>query len=841
MCAVGTLTAGLLLASCTAAKNPSERFEGGLDVIDVPSSEIDSLDVPSTPTDSFDVPTLTDIRLSDAPTCDGNLANNPLHCGACGRSCGAANCVEGHCATELRQLVGGQRNTCTLSYGGAVRCWGGNDNNESSQDILRSSSVSNIALNFPPDTVALSEGYATVCARHGALNMVSCWGYGTSGELGDGTNTERRISPVPVRTMLPDAVLSDVIEVSNGAFHSCVRRRNNAVLCWGLNAFGALGDGTRNSSNRAVAAAIPAGAGGLAVVLSVAAGDYNSYAVRGDGQVLSWGHNLAAQLGDPNAAALSQRAVPGLVGITDAKLVRAGGLNGCAIRNSGAMFCWGDNTYGQIGAGAPAPVHTPRDWMLPGNIVDAHLGLSFICALRDDGSVWCAGNNEHGELGDRTIANRAAPTRVGVYNDVIAIGGGRAHTCVIRRNNGVECWGLDENGQLGSARALYLPTPNMVQGVTEVPAEISAGELDSCYRTAGGMVYCWGSNSSGQTGSRRRTPETAPTAVISLPTSMQIQAGYLSTCSRNGGTLRCWGNNEYGQLGINSVDNENFTLSLVPGINALDVRERSGTVCAIHNGGNRALSCWGRNTLGEIDPLRVGTVVRAPMQQVATGITLVAPGVGHICAARAGGLTRCWGNNDAGQFGSGEMGVGSPRSATDAFAVGIPNVRTAGNVDLSFEKLASGLGFTCGINNSLNAYCWGDNTAGQLAQPMATPRSLFAMAVPGITGANAIVAGLYHACVLTGGRDMMNQPIPGAVYCWGDNTFGQIGTGTLVPPAYFSARQVMLPMLAVELSAGSQHTCARLVNNEIHCWGSNLGNQLGTRTPIYQTAPIVAR
>ena len=96
-----------------------------------------------------------------------------------------------------------------------------------------------------------------------------------------------------------------------------------------------------------------------------------------------------------------------------------------------------------------------------------------------------------------------------------------------------------------------------------------------------------------------------------------------------------------------------------------------------------------------------------------------------------------------------------------------------------------------------------------------------------------IEAGYAHACARLGN---------GNVYCWGDNTFGQAG-GPLMDRSDFMVRQILFPAgtTATGIAAGSYHTCARLSDNTMHCWGSNIDNQCGTSVPIFRTTPIDAR
>lgn len=179
----------------------------------------------------------------------------------------------------------------------------------------------------------------------------------------------------------------------------------------------------------------------------------------------------------------------------------------------------------------------------------------------------------------------------------------------------------------------------------------------------------------------------------------------------------------------------------------------------------------------------------------------VSAGARHTCALTTGERAYCWGDNTEGELGSGER-IDSP----------VP-IAVAG--DLTFLTIDAGVEFTCGVTTTGEAYCWGRNTTGALGNA-ATPRSRVPVPVTGGLLFRAIAAGGDHACGVT---------VDGQAYCWGANGSGQLGTGDTLS----SARP--LPVAGAlrfrSITAGDEHSCGLTVDGLAYCWGSNRRGQLG--------------
>jgi alpha-tubulin suppressor-like RCC1 family protein len=195
-------------------------------------------------------------------------------------------------------------------------------------------------------------------------------------------------------------------------------------------------------------------------------------------------------------------------------------------------------------------------------------------------------------------------------------------------------------------------------------------------------------------------------------------------------------------------------------------------------------------------------------------------GSGHSCAALGNGALKCWGRSNAGQLGNDSL-VNS--------RVPVDVVGMAADV----IEVANGGAHTCAVRTS-TASCWGLNSVGQLGIGVSggtAANRRVPVEVTGATGIRAVAAGASHSCALSAG---------GAVTCWGDNGSGVLGTGSSSPDISTTPLQVSgLTSGVDELRAGALHTCVLSETDTIRCWGDNTYGQLGTGTTSNSNKPVV--
>lgn len=354
--------------------------------------------------------------------------------------------------------------TCATSSGGA-KCWGSNGVDSGGRGVSYSGllgigqSFSQTPYSATPVGVSgLGAGVAAVstggtsdhaCAV--SAGGVLCWGYNGSGQVGDGTTTDRN-APVPVT-----GLTSGVRGVATGWRHSCALL-NGQVQCWGDNGFGQIGNDPSTTTESAVPVAVTLSGN----IEAIALGANHSCALV-SGSVWCWGDNLFGMLGN-NSTTDSYLPVQ-TVGLgSSVQAIAAGSLHTCALVNGGVL-CWGSNTNGRIGDGTSTDRSTPVQVQgLASGVQAIAVGDSHTCALVN-GGVWCWGWNGLGQLGDNTTTDRPAPVAVqGLGSGVQAITAGYKHSCALT-SAGAKCWGDNSSGQLGNNSTTSSLTPVSVQGI----------------------------------------------------------------------------------------------------------------------------------------------------------------------------------------------------------------------------------------------------------------------------------------------------------------------------------------------------------------------------------------
>jgi len=290
-----------------------------------------------------------------------------------------------------------------------------------------------------------------------------------------------------------------------------------------------------------------------AAVSQGAVGDFHTCVIR-NGALLCWGANDVGQLAttDTMDQTRPQLAAPGRAYAA----VSAGEKFTCLVDTAGGLWCVGVNESGQLALGNTMKnrgglqrVGTRMDW----RSLDLHFASAF--GFDDRGGVWSWGSNGEGQSGldGASPANLVQPTEVTVLAGFRVVRMGQGHACGVRADRSLWCWGRNTDGELGLGAGAtgQLRTPQRV-GTDADWVDVSAGLLHTCGIRGAGDLYCWGANTSGQSGAGAAVSGTnAPTRVGALSDWTHVAAGFLHSCGiRSNGTLWCWGRNTEGQLGI---------------------------------------------------------------------------------------------------------------------------------------------------------------------------------------------------------------------------------------------------------------------------------------------------
>ena len=348
---------------------------------------------------------------------------------------------------------------------------------------------------------------------------VYAWGWNIVGQLGNGTTNG---SDVPVKVRLPGG--TKVIGVSGGFAHSVAVTSSGQVLSWGKNYNSDLANGSTTDSDLPVRSVLPAGT----KVVAVAASGDSSFALTSTGAVLGWGLNDQGQLGDGSSG--NNNVPPGNVSLpagTTVIAIAAGSLHTLALTSTGAVLAWGYNAQGELGDGNRKNTDVPVKVKLPAGVkVTAVAAGGFdSLALTSSGAVYAWGYNADGELGDGNKKNTDVPVKVKLSAKVTAIAvGGEAdgvgsvhpspgHGLAVTSSGAVYAWGSNADGELGNGTTTNSDKPVKVKKLSAKVTALAAGQLNSLAATSSGAVYAWGGNDFGQLGDGNYAESKVPVRV----------------------------------------------------------------------------------------------------------------------------------------------------------------------------------------------------------------------------------------------------------------------------------------------------------------------------------------
>ncbi len=352
----------------------------------------------------------------------------------------------------------------------------------------------------------------------------------------------------------------------------------------------------------------------------------------------------------------------------------------CALRDSRHVVCWGRVTGTTGPFEPPHPLPTDFD-----DVVDLAGGRIHMCIVRSGGALLCWGDNTYRQLGPAvTVSSSAVPVlaTTGVF---VAVAAGAGHTCGVTSAHGILCWGRNDYGQVGAPASMTpVITPTVVRSDlrgTPQPynnaLEITAGDDFTCSRSDNSdsnLVVCWGNNQFGQLGigpigtpseiaRRAQSPLAGGTQKV-----LNVSAGSHHACAstmldphlgRFAGQILCWGDNHDGQLGDGSA----MAMRAGPQFVSLPMSEPASEVIAFGNSTcaigatNGGIWCWGANGSGELGtgttvPFDVPHDVPWHRRSVRTaGGGWGTDTSGHLCLSHEFGSVRCWGSNAGGPLG----------------------------------------------------------------------------------------------------------------------------------------------------------------------------------------------
>lgn len=491
---------------------------------------------------------------------------------------------------------------CALLEGGGVKCWGNN-----TELALGTGNAVPETTSTPVDVVGVTDAVSLVAqTQHIGPDRtlcvvrvgggVKCWGSsygaptihptltnvnqmtismvrGTTALLADGTAVQTGADGDPTLTAVPEFNTGMAIpRIAAGHFHTCALRSNGTVACWGENSHGELGNGTNIDTTT------PTDVVGLSGVIDLASTAAHTCALLRNGTAQCWGRNNEGQLGDGGAAfpeSTTPVTVAGLSGIT---AIATASKSTCAVHESGGVYCWGVNDYGQLGDGTLVDHATPAAVTGISDAVAIATSGAHYCVARASGGVRCWGLGFYGELGNGT-SNAGSDSSVPVtvkrnaftsLTNVIAIAGGNANACAVRADGTAHCWGSDLHGLGNGAAGNSQVYAQQVSSITNA-LDVSMGSSSECVLLANGTVKCFGTNQYGELGdwasplgTDQYSPRTVGALFTPLSAVIAIDSGDDHSCAMlTNGTVKCWGWNSSGQLGDGTHTNRSTPVTVV--------------------------------------------------------------------------------------------------------------------------------------------------------------------------------------------------------------------------------------------------------------------------------------
>lgn len=737
---------------------------------------------------------------------------------------------------------------CAVLQNGTVQCWGQNNSGQLGNGQNAGSPATSavpVTVAGLSDAVSVAVASGTSCALR-AGGTVSCWGNNDFGQLGNGSML---YSSLP----LPVANVTSATALTLGQHHGCALLVNGDVQCWGAaNSNTLLGDGSLGGFPRKATRV----KGLPAPVVSVSAGATHSCAVLNTGSVMCWGADDFAQLGDrSNQYGWPPVRVPG---ISTAIAVSVGEDYSCARLQDDTLQCWGMN-YSQMGPGA-SPVNAeirqvPEDstvtvtasglvgYGLVINFaatgineylpVEANGSIRFTAAVTGgDGYLLSFAQQPLGQTCAFTSGQGSSTGGVAVAGTPISL----ALTCVdLPFTAGGNLVGL----QSGTVRLLFSGVEFVTQGL-DGGFQFATGLADGSEYYVGVIgqpngQYCNVSNASGFISGQSIADIGVQCVALPYQLSGSISglSGVMVLSNLGSGSrssvermLRISGDNTFA-FSQAFASTDSYYLSID--------RQPDGQVCTIDTGSA------GSFTNGNVTDVSISCADDSNAPQVSTispdavlpGDRVVLEG-SHLASASVtiGGqsVTPVSQSHTHLELVAPALTAGNQAlvvtNATGNFNGSLLYGTELGNV----ASMEGGTDFTCLRMQDGSVSCQGYNGQGQLGiGSVALPGGIATVpqSVSALAGTLAISAGSAHACAIGG----TNQ-----VLCWGSNTFGALGNGTLVDS---NVPTLITGLLATQLSAGGTHSCAvTLANGDVDCWGYNAYGQLGDGSVNDSAVPV---
>ncbi len=570
---------------------------------------------------------------------------------------------------------------------------------------------------------------------------------------------------------------------------------------------------------------------------NLTAGSFTTFFVDSTGGLWGGGRNRNGEVGVPGKNYYKEAVSIKLPGYGAWVTPSSGAGHTCATTTFHELYCWGVNDHGQCGVEDRENVPYPEKVADPSGSgwLSVDVGVNHTCAINLGNYLFCWGDNSRGEFGNGTTESSYTP----VSNTTArwdSVAAGDNFTCGITYGEGyLYCWGDNTYGIMGSTGDMYDTPVGIDNSDNSRWLSISAGGDHVCGIDENYNLWCWGRNDRGQVGNSSFQTSVAEPYKVMNPQGKKwrfVTVNRFTSCAIDeANELWCWGDDRFSKLGDSGwgMVSTPHLVSNVENSGWKNVAIGLEHICAFDLSNN--LWCWGRNTdgdgsFGQLLSGRGGDIYTRPVEVYYPSATTwlgVAAGADHSCAVNSAHQLWCWGNNM-----EGELGVVEPFSFASAempyMGMDFP-VQVVNGDGTGWKEVSGGFYHTCALDLTGKVWCWGYDFTGSLGWSggdSPTP-------VSGIDiRFSSISAGGFHNCGMTP---------DGVLYCWGNNFAGQLGTGDY--DSGYVPRAVVNPEGAFwkQVCTGEFFTCALDVNGALWCWGDNRYGEVGRSAGGFYDTP----
>jgi alpha-tubulin suppressor-like RCC1 family protein len=704
-------------------------------------------------------------------------------------------------------------------------------------------------------------GYPNESAVHviASDGQVYSAGYNAYGEFGDGTvANSSQVNSTPSQFILPGGVTA--VEVEASQFSTYVRGSDGNVYAAGYNYYGQLGDASTDNRTTPVPMILPGGVTAVDITVPIHGIGTAVYIKGSDGQIYAAGQDYGKFGNGTSNASESTPVRFQLPALLTAVSVLGNNNVTSVLASDGNVYSSGANYDGQLGDGTTTFRTTPVAYILPGGVTSTKHYLPMYATslhvIGSDGNLYSAGYNDYGRFGAGALVadtNVLTPTPFVLPGAVDVTSASVTYSTIMAVGSDGEVYsaGYNEFGEFGDGTTVQQDDPvvmNLPGGVTAASVYQNEEQQGTAYTlTTGGVVYATGNNAQGEGGTGTIGGNILSPQAIAIPggatvTSVKIEFWFYGFASFVGSdnNLYSVGFNKFGQAATGTtsgyvMDPEGFILP--GGLSAVEVQHNNGNIYALASNGQvygAGDNFYGQ--LGDGTQLDRVTPVLFPLPIGLSAVKIFFPSAQSVSVLASDGNVYSAGSNTYGNLGTGSVSSAVLTPTKYILPVGV-----------NVERISETYGGTTGGGLARNmsvigtngvAYTAGANQRAQVGDGLSAP---------------FVMTSTPQAFILPGGLTAVKvhnmdsitavEASNGQLYMAGENSYGQLGNGTMTSTDAVIGKLPTRFQLPVGISTtrfdGTPVTSHVIGSDgELYGAGKNTNGELGDTTLTNRSVPV---